>query len=115
MDDIEAGIARVLITYDIACQWAKYLFKRLMTYSFTRSINVISLELVPGVPKWHILGHAPPCQANFNLAYIDGVGMTHGESVKTIWSHSGSVAICTRENGPGARHLILDDHWNGWN
>ena len=41
--------------------------------------------------------------------------MTHGEGVETIWSHSGAIATHTRENGPGARHLILDDHWNGWN
>lgn len=46
---------------------------------------------------------------------MDGVGMTHGEGVETIWSHSSSLAIWSRENGPAARHLILDDHWNGWN
>ena len=41
--------------------------------------------------------------------------MTHGEGVETIWSHSTSLATWSRENGPAARHLILDDHWNGWN
>ena len=46
---------------------------------------------------------------------MDGVGMTHGESVETIWSHSGSLATWSRENAPGARRLVLDDHWSGWN
>lgn len=41
--------------------------------------------------------------------------MTHGEGVETIWAHSGSLATWSRENGPGARRLILDDHWSGWN
>ena len=67
------------------------------------------------VPKFHIIGHGASCQAAFNLAYMDGVEMTHGESVETIWSHSMLLATWSRENGLGAHHLILDDHWNGWN
>ena len=62
-----------------------------------------------------LIGHGTPCQLTFNLAFMDGVGMTHGESVETIWSHSMSLATWSRENGPAARHLILDDHWAGWN
>ena len=41
--------------------------------------------------------------------------MMHGEGVETIWSHSMSLATWSGENGPGARHLVLDDHWSGWN
>lgn len=79
------------------------------------SIDPESFNLRVAVPKFHIIGHGPSCQATYNLAYMDGVGMTHGEGVETIWSHSTSLATWSRENGPGARHLILDDHWNGWN
>ena len=32
-----------------------------------------------------------------------------------IWSHSTLLATWSRENGPAACHLILDDHWTGWN
>ena len=46
---------------------------------------------------------------------MDGVGMTHGEGVETIWSHSTLLVTWSRENGPNARHLVLDDHWTGWN
>jgi hypothetical protein len=67
------------------------------------------------VPKFHITGHGASCQTEFNLAYMDGVGMTHGEGVETIWSHSSSLAIWSRENGPAARHLVLDDHWIAYN
>lgn len=41
--------------------------------------------------------------------------MTHGESIETIWSHSTSLATWSRENGPSARHALLDTHWSGWN
>ena len=115
-DDVKAGITDVVLTYDIGCQWGKNFSRRLSGYSSAPSLNIESLESLRfAVPKFHIIGHGSSCQATFNLAYMDHVGMTHGEGVETIWSHSTSLAIWSRENGPGARHLILDDHWNGWN
>ena len=82
-----------------------------MPFLNTKSLNSFRVA----VPKFHITGHGASCQIDYNLCYMDGVGMTHGEGVETIWSHSSSLAIWSRENGPAARHLILDDHWNGWN
>jgi hypothetical protein len=116
-DDINNGIADVVVTYDIGCQWGKNASHRLkncpssMPSIDTKSLNSFRVA----VPKFHIVGHGASCQANFNLAYMDGVGMTHGEGVETIWSHSTSLATWSRENGPAARHLILDDHWARWN
>ena len=115
-DEIKAGITDVVVTYDIACQWGKNLSKRLSNYSTVPSLNIKSLNSFRvAVPKFHIIGHRASCQASFNLAYMDGVGMTHGEGVETIWSHSTLLATWSRENGPNARHLVLDDHWGGWN
>lgn len=115
-NDVEAGISDVVLTYDIGCQWGKNFSQRLSNYSSAPSFNIKSLNSFRvAVPKFHIIGHGASCQATFNLAYMDNVGMTHGEGVETIWSHSTSLAIWSRENAPSARHLILDDHWNGWN
>ena len=115
-DDIAAGVTDVVITYDIGCQWGKNFSERLPKYSSAPPVNIKSLKTIRfAVPKFHIITHATSCQAAFNLTYMDGVGMTHGEGVETIWASSTSLAIWSRENGPGARHLILDDHWNGWN
>ena len=115
-DDIRAGVNDIVITYDIGCQWGKKLSQRLPSYSSIPPVDIESLRsLRVAVPKLHIISHGSSCQANYNLAYMDKVGMTHGETVKTIWSHSGSLATWSRENGPNARHLILDDHWAGWN
>ena len=115
-DDVEAGITDVVVTYDIGCQWGKNLSHRLSELRAIPSLDLNSLNSFRvAVPKFHIIGHGTSCQANFNLAYMDGVGMTHGEGVETIWSHSTSLATWSRENGPAARHLILDDHWAGWN
>ena len=88
---------------------------RFSDYKSMAPLDIGSLNFCVVVPKFHIIGHGASCQANFNLAYMDGVGMTHRESVETIWSHSTSLATWSRENGPAAHHLVLDNHWTGWN
>ncbi|KAF9782887.1 hypothetical protein BJ322DRAFT_1110770 [Thelephora terrestris] len=115
-DDIDAGVKDVVVTYDIGCQWGKNFSRRCMDTTSLPPLDIKSLDSFRvAVPKFHITGHGASCQAKFNLAYMDGVGLTHGEGVETIWSHSTSLAVWSRENGPAARHMILDDHWNGWN
>ena len=116
-NNVKAGITDVVVTYDIACQWGENLKRRLSTYPSIPPLNITTLKSFrPAVPKFHLAGHKASCQSSiFNLAFMDKVGMTHGEGVETIWSHSTSLATWSRENGPHARHLILDDHWTGWN
>ena len=116
VNSIEAGITDVVVTYDIACQWGKNLQYRLTAYPSIPPLDLTALNsFCVAVLKFHLIGHGASCQSNFNLAFMDKVGMMHGESVKTIWSHLTSLATWLRENGPGVRHLILDDHWSGWN
>ena len=111
-----AGITDVVITYDVACQWRINLAQHLLTYDIEPSIDLNSLDSCHvAISGFHIIGHTLFCQVCFNLAYMDGVGKTHGEGVETIWTHSGSIMIYTREKGLNTRYLILDDHWNGWN
>ena len=115
-DDVDAGIKDVVVTYDIGCQWGKHALRRFKDSPSIPFIDTASLNSFRiAVPKFHIIGHGASCQASYNLAYMDGVGMTHGEGVETIWSHSTSLATWSRENGPATHHLILDNHWTGWN
>ena len=114
--DIEAGIKHVLVSYDIGCQWGVNLQKHLEAYGSPLYINLEELHRWRvAIPKFHLVGHGASCQIPFNLGLMDGVGLTHGEGVETIWSHSTSLATWSQENGPGARRLFLDDHWGSWN
>ena len=114
--DIDNGMRRLLVTYDIGCQWGINLHHRLSSYLPPVNLDLGSLDSFRvAVPKFHLVGHGASCQVPFNLAFMDGVGLTHGEGVETIWAHSSSLATWSRENGPAARHQILDDHWGGWN
>jgi hypothetical protein len=115
-NNVKAGIIDVFITYNITCQWGKHFQHHLSTYSPTPLLDLSTLNSFRvGVPIFHLIGHKESCQCSYNLALMDNVGMTHGEGVGTIWSHSTSLATWSRENGLKVRHLILDDHWNGWN
>lgn len=114
--DLDARIPHIIVTYDIACQWGQRLHERLLIYSATEDVNLRSLKsFCVVVLKFHLIGHSKPCQLNYNLAYMHGVRMTHGEGVETIWSHSMSLATWSHENGPSAHHALLDMHWSGWN
>jgi hypothetical protein len=114
--ELQAGTPHVVVTYDIACQWERNLHDRLSKYTATKDLNIRSFKSLRfTVPKFHLIGHGKSCHLKYNLAFMRGVGMTHGESVETIWSHSTSLATWSRESGPNARHALLDAHWSGWN
>lgn len=110
------GISRVLVSYDIGCQWVKNLQSRISRYSISTSLDLSSLcywRVV--IPKFHLSGHGESCQALYNLNYTKGAGRMDGERIEGGWSLSGSMAVWTCENGPNARRAILDDHWGSLN
>ena len=113
VNDLNLGIHQLLITYNIGCQWGINLCNCLSTYLPPLNIDLNKVSCI-AVPKLHLVGHGASCQGPYNLALMDGVGLTHGEGVETVWSHLTSLATWSRENGPAACHQVLDDHWGSW-
>ena len=113
---LNSGILRVLVSYDIGCQWVKNLQSRISQYSISTSLDLNALHYWKVVvPKFHLSGHGESCQVVYNLNYTKGAGRTDGERIEGGWSQSGSMVVWTRENGPNARRAILDDHWGSLN
>lgn len=113
---VRSGIKRVLVSYDIGCQWHINLDKRLALYSISSAFKISSLSYWRVVvPKFHLAGHGSDCQLLFNINFTHGAGRMTGEMIESGWAQSGSMAIWTRENGPFARRAVLDDHWNSEN
>lgn len=113
---VNSGITRILVSYDIGCQWSKNLENRLSLYSVSSSFKLSSLSYWRVVvPKFHLRGHGKDCQQQFNINFTKGAGMMTGEMIESGWAQSGSMAIWTRENGPFARRAVLDDHWSSEN
>ena len=113
---VRSGITRVLVSYDIGCQWSKNLSKRLSLYPTTSSFELSSLSYWRVVlPKFHLAGHGKDCQLKFNINFTIGAARMTGEMIESGWAQSGSMTIWTRENGPFARRAVLDDHWGSEN
>ena len=115
MPSLDAGISRVLVSYNIGCQWEKNLQLRLDSYAVpTPQISALEYWKVV-VPKFHLSGHGAKCQVKFNLGYTKWAGRMDGERIEAGWAQSTSMATWTRESGPNARRNILDNHWNAAN
>ena len=107
-------LLRVIITYDVICQWSKNFRKRMG--EFPEHMQIPDTTRVDvAIPGWHINGHGAKCRNNFNLAYMEGAGRTVGEDIETTWAGTNSLAPSVREMAPAAQHDTLNDHWNGWN
>ncbi|KAI0245468.1 hypothetical protein BJV78DRAFT_1356698 [Lactifluus subvellereus] len=106
-------LPRVVITYDIGCQWCKNFWHHMEEFADDLKLDPATLVEV-GIPSWHINGHGDNCKT-FCLGYMDGVGRTCGEEVETTWAQTNALGTSIREMGPGAHHETLNDQWCGWN
>ena len=113
---VNAGISRVLVSYDIGCQWQKKFQARIDSYAAFPPLQLDNLEYWRVlIPKFHLPGHGPGCQVQFNLAYTKWAGRMDGERIEGGWAQSTGMATWTRESGPNTRRNALDDHWNASN
>jgi hypothetical protein len=106
---------RKIISYDIVCQWWKYLLERMQKLPPLVRMTLILEMFRFVIPKMHIHAHTMECQVKFSLNLVPGSGQTDGEGIERPWASIGAIATSTRVSGPGARHDSLDDHWSFWN
>lgn len=109
----DTRIRDILISYDIACKWSINHLQRLSENHPDFDVKNYALSYL--IPKFHLPGHGASCQTDYSFNLTKGVGRTHGETIEQEWAHINLAALSTREMGPGARHLTLDDSWNWWN
>ncbi|KAF9782109.1 hypothetical protein BJ322DRAFT_1009547 [Thelephora terrestris] len=109
----DVAVCDVVISYDIACKWSIHHLGRFAQNH--PDLDVSRFQFSYLIPKFHLPGHGFSCQTNYSFNFTKGVGRTHGETIEQEWAHINLVALSTREMGPGARHLALDDSWNWWN
>ncbi|KAJ6480697.1 hypothetical protein C8R47DRAFT_1218545 [Mycena vitilis] len=102
-------------SYDIACQWSKYLIDRLKLLPPLVRLTLVLALCRFLIPKLHIYGHKVLCQISYSLNYTPGSARTDGEGIERPWANIGPVSTSTVEMGPGSRHDTLDDHWGHWN
>ena len=103
-------IKRILLIYDIMCQWFKKFWERVADSPFLHLEN--DLEILKGIGDFHVKGHIKECLARFGLNFIDGVGIIDGEILETLWSVLNESSWSTCGATLAHRAEILDDHMN---
>ncbi len=106
---------RLVVSYDIACQWHKNLYTRLDTITSDYQPDLHSQDVEFVIPKFHIGAHGSSCQSKFSLNFRPHMGRTDGENIERGWAWLNPASLSTREMGPGARQDALDDQWSFWN
>lgn len=104
----DSKIKILVVSYDIACQWHKNLWTRMMELPHHFQFVAGQRAVVFCVPKFHLPAHILACQVSFSFNYTKHVGRTDGEAPERGWGDINSAAGMTQEMGPGSRRDTLD-------
>lgn len=106
-----APLAKLVVSYDIACQWGINFHKR-MHHKFPDDwfVNKDNLDVTLLVPKFHLPAHVEKCHREYSFNYTKFVGRTDGEAPERGWAKINGLAGSTKEMGPGSCWDTLEDH-----
>ncbi|KAF7356782.1 hypothetical protein MVEN_01013500 [Mycena venus] len=99
----------LVISYDIACQYARHFYKRMSVMPQKMRLQLAESDIWWKVPNFHLPAHKPKCHSAYSFHWTRGAGMMHGEGVEQNWSFSNGAAGPTRLMGPGSRQATLED------
>ncbi|KAJ7049774.1 hypothetical protein C8F01DRAFT_1264802 [Mycena amicta] len=106
-----SDVKRLVVSYDIACQWKQKLRARAVNLSENPAIptDLANYIMQYGLPVWHAIAHEASCQAANSLSHAVGVGRTDGEGIERTWAILNPISFSTKEMGEGNRHDTIDD------
>ncbi|KAL0576182.1 hypothetical protein V5O48_005799 [Marasmius crinis-equi] len=105
----------LIIAYDIACQWAVNLNRR-MDEDWNEDLRIpAAVTTVPVIPKFHHPAHQDENHDRFNCNYVHGMGHSDCECCERLWSVTNAAAPSTKPMGPGSRLVVLNDHFRYYN
>ncbi|KAJ7576091.1 hypothetical protein C8J56DRAFT_800545, partial [Mycena floridula] len=112
-------VKRILLTYDIACQYSIHFAERFQEEQFAGpvwdSIRETVTQIQMLVPKLHLKGHIDDCQFRWALNFAKWTGQTCGELIEGVWSEQKQAGGMTKEMNGGHHHDVLNDLNNWWN
>ncbi len=106
---------RVVVSYDINCQWSKKLWDRIAIYLSSMTPHQDPADFVYLIPKFHLPAHIPSCHLKFSFNKTPHVGETDGEAPEHSWSQLNQLAASLKVMGPGGYLNTLDDHIGNYN
>ena len=106
-----ARLRSITLSYDIACQYFRNLWKRMDDVKFPPNLCIdrTKVEIKAAIPKFHLAAHQEHCHTLYSLNLQPGAGRLDGEVVERDWAKLGTAANSTKEMTSGSRHDFLDD------
>ncbi|KIM35993.1 hypothetical protein M413DRAFT_47570, partial [Hebeloma cylindrosporum] len=101
---------KILLYYDIYCQWSVHWPDRLAANSFLTLPPGIDVD--GGIGLFHVHGHREQCLHRYATYFIPGAAVVDGEVLERLWSVLNLVSRSTRTATLAQRAEILDDHMN---
>src|SRR5262249_30910631 len=108
-------VPRILISYDVACQWYTNLWKRVGEHWPDEIQLPPSSKIVPAIPKLHEPMHNAANHQVYSLNLMPGVGLSDLEVPERVWAIHNALGNSTKTQGPGTRQDVLDDQFSAWN
>ncbi|KAF8600187.1 hypothetical protein BDV93DRAFT_448090 [Ceratobasidium sp. AG-I] len=108
------GPLAIGFTYDIWCHWITNLITRATQLPSSIALPQ-NLDLVGGIPKWHLVGHEQSCYARYSLNNTQYVGRMEGEGCERAWANLNEHSGSTSEKTPGARLDAINNVACDWN
>ena len=106
---------RIVVSYDIACQYSKKFPMRVVTYPKEMQLDLKNCAVEFVVPQFHVAGHGEDCRSRNSFRYREHMGRTDGENFEQGWAIFNPLSMATREMGPGSRHDTINYHFNDSN
>lgn len=105
-------IPRLLLLYDIMCQWGVHMKQR-----FTQNgLSVPNVhEILRGVGIWHVYAHVNRCFGRYAPIYLKHVGLVDGEILETLWSLLNQVSESCQTMSLASREETINFHMNDIN
>ncbi|KAJ7627172.1 hypothetical protein FB45DRAFT_749912, partial [Roridomyces roridus] len=85
-------LIRLVVSYDIACQWHINIWTRLSTYDTEIQMDHGSIQYISFlVPKFHLPAHIEACNLLFSFNLTPWVGQTDGEAPERNWANTNKI------------------------
>ncbi|KAF7309062.1 CxC2 domain-containing protein [Mycena kentingensis (nom. inval.)] len=114
----DARVKRLVLSYDIACQWKLRLRQRLLDIADENGVlpDLSNFDVQFVLPVWHAAAHEVECQAQMSFSHARGVGRTDGEGIERTWAVLNPISFATKEMGEGNRIDTIEDKVDniGW-
>jgi hypothetical protein len=111
-----SGLQKMLIIYDIVCQWCINFLHRLHVSQYLDLGHWSDGDLLYAIGKFHLNAHKSDCFARHSLNFIRGIGQADGEIMETNWHPANKIFSFARTMTPSHRaetydNFMRDTNW----